>query len=54
VNVAAFDPALAGSIESDFEKDLAQSRLVTLAQWQNRSLWERAMEWVGWLIAREQ
>jgi cardiolipin synthase len=54
VNVAAFDPALAGSIESDFEKDLAQSRRVTLAQWQNRSLWERAMEWVGWLIAREQ
>ena len=54
VNVAALDPALAGSIESDFEKDLAQSRRVTLAEWQNRSVWERSMEWVGWLIAREQ
>jgi cardiolipin synthase len=54
VNVAALDPALAGSIESDFEKDLTQSRRVSLAEWQNRSVWERAMEWAGWLIAREQ
>jgi cardiolipin synthase A/B len=54
VNVAALDPALAGSIESDFEKDLTQARRVTLAEWQNRGVWERAMEWAGWLIAREQ
>jgi phosphatidylserine/phosphatidylglycerophosphate/cardiolipin synthase-like enzyme len=52
--VAALDPALAANIESDFEKDLTQSRRVTLAEWQSRGLWERAMEWVGWLIAREQ
>ena len=54
VNVAALDPGLAGHIESDFEKDLTQARRVTLAEWQNRSLWERGMELLGWLIAREQ
>lgn len=54
VNLAALDPVLASQIESDFERDLTQARRVTLAEWQNRSLWERGMEMVGWLIAREQ
>lgn len=54
VNVAALDRQLAGHIEGDFEKDLRQAKRVTLAEWQNRSLWERGMEMLGWLIAREQ
>jgi cardiolipin synthase A/B len=54
VNLAALDPALAAQIESDFEKDITQARRITLAEWQNRPLWERGMEVVGWLIAREQ
>lgn len=54
VNMAALDPVLAEHIESDFEKDLRQAKRVTLAEWQNRSLWEQGMEVVGWLIAREQ
>lgn len=54
VNVAVLDRTLAARIQSDFEKDLQQARRVTLQQWQNRSVWERGMEWVGWLIAREQ
>jgi cardiolipin synthase len=54
INVAALDPALAGHIESDFEKDLQQSKRVTLEEWQHRGLWERCLEAVGWLIAREQ
>src|SRR6185312_2702545 len=52
VNVAALDPALAGHIEADFEKDLTQARRVTLDQWQHRGPLERAQEWVGWIIAR--
>jgi cardiolipin synthase len=54
VNVAALDPALAQKIVADFERDLRQARRVTLQEWQSRSVWERGMEWVGWLIAREQ
>jgi cardiolipin synthase len=54
VNVAALDPALAGHIEADFEKDLTQARRVTLDEWQHRGPFERAKEWVGWIIAREQ
>lgn len=54
VNVAALDPALASRIESDFEQDLSQARRVTLQQWQSRSILERGMEWLGWIIAREQ
>jgi cardiolipin synthase A/B len=54
VNVAALDPALASRIESDFEQDLSKARRVTLQQWQNRSIVERGMEWLGWIIAREQ
>ncbi len=54
VNVAALDPALAGRIEADFEQDLSQGRRITLAEWQNRPVVERGMEWLGWIIAREQ
>ena len=54
VNVAVVDPVLSAKIESDFERDLQQARRVSLEQWQNRSVWERCMEWLGWLIAREQ
>ncbi|HEX5434396.1 MAG TPA: phosphatidylserine/phosphatidylglycerophosphate/cardiolipin synthase family protein [Candidatus Angelobacter sp.] len=54
VSVAALDPALAEKIEADFEKDLTDARHITLAQWQQRGPWERGMEWVGWVVAREQ
>jgi hypothetical protein len=52
--VAALDPVLAGHIEADFEKDLTQARRVTLDEWEHRGPFERAKEWVGWIIAREQ
>lgn len=54
MNVAALDPAPAQKIAGDFEQDLRQARRVTLRGWQNRSIWERGMEWVGRLIARQQ
>ena len=54
VNLAALDPALAADIERDFEHDLTQTRRITVAEWQHRGPWERAKEWVGWIIAREQ
>ena len=54
VNLAVRDSTLAGKLGSDFHDDLAKSRRETLAQWEARPLWERGMEWLGWLIAREQ
>ncbi|HZS25988.1 MAG TPA: phospholipase D-like domain-containing protein [Candidatus Angelobacter sp.] len=54
VNLAVIDPALAGKLDENFQQDLAQSNRQTLERWERRSYWERAMEWLGWLIAREQ
>jgi cardiolipin synthase len=54
VNLAVLDPALAAKLNANFEEDLANSHRETLQEWQNRSLAERAMEWLGWIIAREQ
>jgi cardiolipin synthase A/B len=54
VNLAVLDPALAGRLSAEFQNDLEQSRRQTLEEWQNRPVWDRGMEWLGWLIAREQ
>ncbi len=54
VNLAVLDPALAGNLSADFDKDLSQARRESLEAWEHRPFWERGMEWLGWLIAREQ
>jgi len=53
-NLVVLDHDLAARLLADFHNDLSQSRKVTLQQWENRSLWERGLEWLGWVIAREQ
>ena len=54
VNLAALDPQLAATLSANFQADLAKSHRETLQEWENRSFAERGMEWLGWLIAREQ
>lgn len=54
VNLAVRDSDLAAKLGADFQDDLGKSRQETLAQWESRPLRERGMEWLGWLIAREQ
>jgi len=54
VNLAVMDPALAAKLNANFEEDLGNSHRETLEEWERRSFAERAMEWLGWLIAREQ
>jgi cardiolipin synthase len=54
VNLAVLDPSLAASLSANFQNDLTQARRETLEQWEHRSIWERGMEGLGWLIAREQ
>jgi cardiolipin synthase len=53
-NLVVLNRELAARLLADFHNDLSQSRRVTLQEWEHRSLWERGMEWFGWLISREQ
>ncbi len=54
VNLAVVDPALAAKLSAGFGDDLKKSHRETLEEWEHRPYWERGMEWLGWLIAREQ
>ena len=45
---------LAGRLQEDFQRDLAQSHRVTYRKWYRRPLVERAWELVGWLLERQQ
>jgi cardiolipin synthase len=54
INLAARDETLAARLEEDFARDLAESREVTYDEWRRRSVFERAHEWLGWLLERQQ
>jgi cardiolipin synthase A/B len=54
VNLAAFDGGLALRLEEDFARDLAHSRRITYEHWKRRSVFERAHEWLGWILERQQ
>lgn len=54
VNLAAFDQVLAARLEQDFALDLAESQEVSYDEWKQRSVFERAHEWLGWVLERQQ
>lgn len=54
VNLAARDTQLAARLEEDFARDLKESREITYDEWRRRSIFERAHEWLGWLLERQQ
>jgi cardiolipin synthase len=54
VNMAVCEKKFAGQLESDFRNDLAESTEFSYERWQNRSLFERAPEVVGWILERQQ
>ena len=54
VNVAARDANLAAQLTGFFQQDISQSRRVTLQEWNNRSLYERALEGIGWVLESQQ
>jgi phosphatidylserine/phosphatidylglycerophosphate/cardiolipin synthase-like enzyme len=45
---------LAAKLSANFSDDLSRAQRETLEAWEHRPVWERGMEWLGWLIAREQ
>ncbi len=52
-NVHVFDAAFAREMELMFERDLVESRQITLAEWKKRSLGQKFLEWL-YGIARSQ
>jgi cardiolipin synthase len=54
INLATRDAAIAQRLTEDFAADLADSRLQTYRRWYRRPLFERAYEWLGWLLERQQ
>jgi cardiolipin synthase len=54
VNLAAFDKKLAARITEDFERDCAESKIVSYEEWRRRSIFERAHELFGMLLERQQ
>lgn len=54
VNLAALDPQLASTMTSYFQQDISQAKLISYPEWKNRPVWERALEWAGWILERQQ
>jgi cardiolipin synthase len=54
VNVAALNTDLAGTLTQQFNSDISHSDEIELQNWRNRSLFERLLEWVGDIVARQQ
>lgn len=54
VNIAVLDPVLSARLTQDFWMDVRQSREITLEKWNNRPYFERAFEWFGALLERQQ
>jgi cardiolipin synthase len=54
VNLAVLNPQVAARLTRDFEEDVTRSLHVTLDAWQSRSIFERSLEWVGWVFERQQ
>ncbi|MFP5261270.1 MAG: phospholipase D-like domain-containing protein [Blastocatellia bacterium] len=54
VNLAGFNEQLAERLREDFARDMAESHEVTYEEWKRRSIFERAHEWLGWVLERQQ
>jgi cardiolipin synthase A/B len=54
INLAVYDHRVAQRLHEDFERDLADSREVTMEEWRSRPLIERMQEPFGWALRREQ
>jgi cardiolipin synthase A/B len=46
LNVAVFDRALAARLQADFERDLAQSKKLTLEEWRARPITAKTRDWL--------
>ena len=54
INLAVFDNSISERLTQDFQQDISQSRRISLEQWNNRSIYERSLESIGWFLERQQ
>lgn len=54
VNLAALDPQLASTMTGYFRQDISRAKQVSYPEWRSRPVWERGLEWVGWILERQQ
>jgi cardiolipin synthase len=54
VNVAMPDPSIVARLEQDFRRDLTQSRPMSYEEWKSRPWYEKAQEWIGSIIQKEE
>lgn len=54
VNVLVQSREFAARLESDFARDLEQSKIVTLEEWRARPIWEKGAEQVSRILERQQ
>lgn len=54
VNLAISDPQVAARLTQDFQGDLASCQSISFDQWRQRPLHERFVEWIGWVVERQQ
>jgi cardiolipin synthase len=50
VGLVILDRRNGGELQEQFEKDVAICREITFEQWQRRSTWEKAMEWLFYQV----
>ena len=54
INVALLDPDVAATLTRDFENDASQGKRISLEEWNNRGMFERLLEYVGWIFEHQQ
>lgn len=54
VNLALCDSRLAARLRSDHERDIVDSREITLEEWRRRPWWEKLLGPVVWILERQQ
>lgn len=54
INLAVLDSSVALNLARNFEEDISHSTHVTLDEWEKRSISERMLEWMGWVVERQQ
>jgi cardiolipin synthase len=54
VNVGIRDRGIAQRLLADYDRDIAESREITLEEWRRRPLWEKLIGAVAWILERQQ
>ncbi|HEY7169900.1 MAG TPA: phospholipase D-like domain-containing protein, partial [Vicinamibacterales bacterium] len=54
VNVGIRDKGVARRLLADYDRDIAESREITLDEWRRRPLWEKMLGTVAWILERQQ